>query len=79
MPRLHEPESTAPPGPVSPIIREPHRRALTGLSRSQWFRLEQAGKAPRRVKLTPDGSAHGWPLNEIEQWVRDRMAERAAA
>ena len=63
-------------GAISPIIREAHRRALTGLWRSQWYRLETAGKAPRRVRLTPDGSAHGWPLAEVEQWMRDRMAER---
>ena len=72
-------EQNTPTGPVSPIIREAHRKALTSLSRSQWFRLEQEGKAPRRVKLTPDGSAHGWPLTEIEQWIRDRMAERSSA
>lgn len=58
------------------IIREPERHFLTGLSRTQWWRLEQDDKAPRRIMLSE--IAHGWPLGEITGWLEARAAARRA-
>ncbi|MEI6536199.1 MAG: AlpA family phage regulatory protein [Verrucomicrobiaceae bacterium] len=56
------------------IIREPERRFLTGLSRTQWWRLEQDDKAPRRIMLSQ--IAHGWTWGEITDWIEARAAAR---
>lgn len=56
------------------IVREPERKNITGLSRSQWARLENAGLAPKRVKLSE--TAHGWPAGELFDWIEQRMAAR---
>lgn len=45
---------------------------LTGLSRSQTYRLEAAGKFPRRVKLGESASA--WLDTEIAEWQAERVA-----
>jgi prophage regulatory protein len=61
------------------IVREPERLALTGVSRSQWWRLEGVAEAPRRVKLSTaaDGISHGWPYGELIQWIEARKAARS--
>jgi prophage regulatory protein len=56
------------------IIREGERAKLTGLSRSTWWRLEQAGAAPQRIPLSE--SAHGWALPEIVAWIEAKKASR---
>jgi prophage regulatory protein len=57
--------------PVEALIREPMRRVLTGISYTTWWRLEKAGRAPRRIRITPD--IHGWRLTELQAWVRERV------
>jgi prophage regulatory protein len=68
--------------PISPeleahrIVREPERKMITGLSRTQWWRLENQGRVPKRIKLSD--TAHGWPLGELMAWLDERKAERTA-
>jgi predicted DNA-binding transcriptional regulator AlpA len=57
--------------PVEALIREPLRRLITGLSYTVWWRMEKAGRAPRRIKIT--GDVHGWKLSEVQAWVRERI------
>jgi len=40
----------------------------------QIWRLEKAGEFPRRVKLGPNRI--GWVEEEVEAWLRQRMADR---
>jgi prophage regulatory protein len=59
----------------SRILREPEVRHRTGLSGPTIWRKEAEGAFPRRVKLGP--RSVGWLESEIEEWVRDRAANRA--
>jgi prophage regulatory protein len=43
---------------------------LTGLSRMTIYRLELAGKFPKRRKLSPNSVA--WREEEISQWLNTR-------
>ena len=54
------------------FIRLPDVCRQTGLSRSQIYRLENAGQFPRRVKLGQAASA--WIESEVLQWCTDRIA-----
>ena len=48
-----------------------------GYSPMHIWRLEKAGKFPRRVKLGPNSV--GWVSTEIDAWIEARIAERDAA
>lgn len=52
------------------IAREAERLRITGVSRPQWWRLEAAGKAPKKVQLGPNSI--GWLRHELIAWVRER-------
>ena len=54
------------------ILREPECKAVTGLSRSTRWRLEQEGKFPARRQISP--SAMGWLESEISDWIASREA-----
>jgi prophage regulatory protein len=41
------------------------------------WRLERAGKFPKRLPL--GASRHGWSDSEIDEWIAGRMAERDSA
>ncbi len=57
------------------LIREPERRALTGISRSQWSKLEkEIDDTPQRVQLGERSVA--WVYGEIIDWCSARAAER---
>jgi prophage regulatory protein len=45
-------------------------------SRVHLWRLEKAGKFPKRVPIS--ASRHGWADDEIDGWIADRIRERAA-
>ena len=53
-------------------LRLPDVIRLTGLSRSQIYRLEAAHQFPRRIALTARTTA--WMAHEIEAWLSDRIA-----
>jgi predicted DNA-binding transcriptional regulator AlpA len=56
------------------IVRDKGRFEVTGVPRRTWDRLEAAGHAPRRVKISP--VCVGWVVSELEAWVADRVQER---
>jgi prophage regulatory protein len=53
------------------ILKLPEVQLKTGLSRTSVYRLELAGKFPRRIRIG-DGHAVGWYLHEIEEWIESR-------
>jgi prophage regulatory protein len=56
------------------IVREAERLRMTGLSRVQFWRLERAGQAPKRVPLGPNSV--GWLKHELQEWILARAALR---
>ena len=53
------------------IVRLPRVQALTGgWSASTIYRLERAGRFPKRVQLGPNSV--GWRLAEINAWIESR-------
>ena len=52
------------------IKRLPWVTATTGLSRTTLWRLERAGRFPRRVKLST--RAVGWRASDVEAWIAGR-------
>ena len=53
---------------MQPILRIQDVIAVTRLSRSTIYRLIQAGKFPKPIKLTERAS--GWRYEAVEQWLR---------
>lgn len=56
------------------IIRKPELFARIGLSDATIWRMERAGKFPRRVQL--GGNSVGWIADEIEGWFAERSKNR---
>ncbi len=61
------------------ILRQPEVVGRVGYSPMHIRRLEASGVFPRRVKLSPGGSAVGWIESEIEAYIEERIAERDGA
>ena len=59
------------------LIRLPEVRSRVGYSPMHLWRLEKAGRFPRRVKLGPNAVA--WVEEEITAWCEARIAERDTA
>ena len=53
------------------FLREPEVHRLTGLSRTTRWRLERAGKFPRRRRISDNAIA--WSAFEINAWIAERM------
>ena len=60
--------------PPTRILRLPEVMARTGLSRATIYRWRLAGRFPQAVRLGT--RCVGWIESEIEEWLRERMAER---
>jgi len=58
------------------IAREAQRRELTGIPTSTWYDLQNAGLAPKPIKLSV--RSVGWLIEELEAFVEARRAERDA-
>ena len=61
------------------IIRKPELLDSIGLSYPTVWRLEKAGKFPKRIQL--GGNSVGWVESEIVEWLKSRprlIAEGAA-
>ena len=58
------------------VVRESGRRALTGIPTSTWYDLQNAGLAPKPIKLSV--RSVGWLIEELEAFVEARRAERDA-
>ncbi len=51
-------------------LREPQICELTGLSKTTRWRLERAGKFPKKRQLSPN--AVGWIEAEVQAWLSSR-------
>lgn len=71
-PRKHA--SEAAPLVEDRIIRAPERRKIVPYSDMHIWRLEKAGRFPKRIKLGPQSV--GWSLREILEYIEARKAER---
>ena len=60
------------------IAREALRYELTGVPTSTWYDLQNAGLAPKPIRLGGPRSV-GWLIEELEAWRNQRRAERDAA
>lgn len=61
------------------VYRTPDVTRLTGYSVFHLWRLERAGRFPRRFKLNGDGGARGavgWVQAEVDEWLKQRAASR---
>ena len=56
------------------VIRKPELFSRIPLSDPTIWRMERAGKFPKRVKL--GGNAVGWLETEVEAWLAERSADR---
>ena len=56
------------------IIRRHQLRAVSGLSIGHIYELVAQGKFPAPIKIGPRAS--GWLSREVEQWQRERIAQR---
>jgi prophage regulatory protein len=56
------------------IVREKGRRQMIPLSRTQWWRLERDGLAPKRIQL--GANSVGWLRHELEAWIKRKAAGR---
>jgi len=55
------------------LLRDDLRARGIRYSNMHLLRLEKAGTFPRRVRF---GGRVGWVEDEIEEWLRERVAER---
>lgn len=58
------------------ILRRAEVVALTGISKSQIFRLERSGKFPARVKLGARGVGYFW--HEVQQYLKELQRKPSA-
>ena len=58
------------------VIRKPELLSRIPLSDPTIWRLEKAGRFPKRLQL--GGNSVGWIEEEIEAWLAERMAARNA-
>jgi prophage regulatory protein len=57
------------------ILRRPEVEAKTGFKRAHIYSLMKDGKFPKALRLGV--RAVGWDSAEIDQWIADRLKERA--
>lgn len=55
---------------IDRLVREPERRRRTGLSRTQWWRLEAVDQVPRRRQIS--ANSVGWLESELTDWISNR-------
>lgn len=56
------------------VLRKPELMVKTSLSDATIWRMEKAGKFPKRVRL--GGQAVGWFSDEVDAWLDKKAAER---
>ena len=59
------------------IIRKPELAGIIGLSDVTVWRMEKAGKFPKRIQL--GANSVGWFSDEVALWLEERAAEREGA
>lgn len=55
------------------LVRLPEVLKRTGLSRPTIYRSMSAGRFPKSAKI---GRVTFWASHELDNWIRDRLAER---
>lgn len=63
---------------MTTLLRLPAVLDRTGLSRSKLYELVQSGQFPRPIKQ-PGGRLICFADNEVDAWIKARLAEREAA
>lgn len=58
------------------VIRKPELFSKIGLSDATIWRMEKSGRFPGRIKL--GGNSVGWFVNEIDDWLAKKAADRTA-
>jgi len=58
------------------VIRKPELLSKVSLSDPTVWRLERAGRFPKRISL--GGNSVGWIESEVEGWIQEKKAERDA-
>ncbi|NWF44437.1 AlpA family phage regulatory protein [Hydrogenophaga sp. D2P1] len=61
---------------LDPLLREPARRAVTGVSRSAWYVLMAKDEAPKPVHVSSRSVA--WRSSDLQKWAESRQALEAA-
>lgn len=56
------------------ILRKPELLNMIGLSDPTIYRMEKAGKFPKRLRL--GGNRCGWLQSEVTDWLHGRAAGR---
>ena len=59
------------------IIRKPELFSKLSLSDATIWRMERAGKFPVRISL--GGNSVGWFVNEIDEWLAKKAADRTGS
>ncbi len=62
----------SPPSECERLVRESDRRAITGVSRTQWWTLERKRVAPARLRLGCNSVA--WRLSDLLAWIEQQGA-----
>ena len=57
------------------ILRRPEVEAKTGFKRAYLYTLMKEGRFPKALRLGI--RAVGWDSEEIDQWILERLKERA--
>lgn len=57
------------------VVRKPELWNMIGVSDATIWRMEKAGKFPKRVQI--GGNSVGWFLSEITRWLEQKASERS--
>ena len=60
--------------PNDRVLRKPEVFARISLSDATIWRMEKAGRFPKRIRL--GGNSVGWIESEIKEWLEQRKAAR---
>ncbi|MFA6700562.1 MAG: AlpA family transcriptional regulator [Thiomicrospira sp.] len=62
------------PNQPTTLIRIRDVMSMTGISKSQIYRLSNMGEFPKPTRLTAQSVA--WVKQEVEQWINDKIQAR---
>jgi prophage regulatory protein len=71
----HSPQRPAVSPSIDRFIGDAEQEEITNLSRTTRWRLERAGKFPKRYKISANRSAR--LLSEVNAWMQARRGEAA--
>lgn len=61
---------------IDPLLREPARRGVTGVSRSRWYELMSKDEAPKPVHVGSRSVA--WRASDLKNWVESRQSREVS-